>query len=249
MANGCLYLHETIDILGTGSEPYKAHTGKLGIDRSDGGAPLVGTWQQSGSTGSWPTVINVWEMRGWDHWAEILQRQYTRASGQEPKLKRWWTEATKYRSGGFDRILEPAPFSPTRQELLDRRVRGGAVIQEVATVKPGRAEKYLDAVQARWRPIATAHGLTLAGAYRTAMRDTEAVLLWCVPDVATFTRHLATFARDRAVRRWTEYARTWRVDYRETLLVPSVWCVTHPDFAEGARPAARRRSASSPRRP
>ena len=106
------YLHETIDILGTGSEAYKAHTGKLGSNRTDGGAPLVGTWQQSGSTGSWPTVINLWEMQGWDHWAEILIRQYTRASGQEPKLKRWWTEATKYRSGGFDRILEPAPFCP-----------------------------------------------------------------------------------------------------------------------------------------
>ena len=110
MANTCLYLHETIDILGTGSEAYKTHTGKLGTARTDGGAPLVGTWQQSGSTGTWPTVINLWEMRGWDQWADILERQYTRASGQEPKLKAWWTKATEYRSGGFDRILDPAPF-------------------------------------------------------------------------------------------------------------------------------------------
>jgi NIPSNAP protein len=243
MANTALYLHETIDILGTGSEPYKAHTGKLGAHRTDGGAPLVGTWQQSGSTGTWPTVINLWEMRGWDHWAEILDRQYTRASGQEPKLKHWWTEATKYRSGGFDRILEPAPFSPTRQELIDRKVRGRAVIQEIATVKPGRARQYLDAVAARWRPIALAHELELVGAFTTTMRETEAVLLWSVPDFATYTRHLATFARDRAVRRWSEYAHTWRIDYRETLLVPSVWCVTHPDWKPGPPPTRRRRSA------
>jgi hypothetical protein len=240
MANPCLYLHETIDILGAGSEAYKAHTGKLGTNRTDGGAPLVGTWQQSGSTGSWPTVINLWEMQGWDHWADILARQYTRTSGQEPKLKRWWAEATKYRSGGFDRILEPAPFSPTRQQLVDQGVRGQVVVQEIATVKPGRAEKYLDAVASRWRSIAKEKGLTMIGAYRTAMRDTEAVLLWSVPDVATYTMHLADVGRDRVVRRWMEYAHTWRVDYRETLLIPSPWCVTHPDWKVGPAPRRRR---------
>src|SRR6185436_3273277 len=165
MANTCLYLHELIDIVGTGSEAYKAHTGKLGTNRSDDGAPLVGTWQHSGSTGSWPIVVNLWEMRGWDHWAEILDRQYTKTSGQEPKLKRWWVEATKYRSGGFDRILEPAPFSPTRQELITRGVKGRVVLMEIASVKPGRADRYLDAVASRWRPIAMQRGLTLIGAY------------------------------------------------------------------------------------
>jgi hypothetical protein len=242
MANRCLYLHEIIDVVGTGSEAYKAHTGKLGTARTDGGAPLVGTWQQSGSTGTWPTVVNLWEMRGWDHWAEILERQYTRASGQEPKLRRWWAEATKFRSGGFDRILEPAPFSPTRQQLVDDEVSGLAMIQEIATVKPGRAERYLDAVAARWRPLAKQRGLTLVGAFTTAMRDTEAVLLWSLPDFRTFARHLAGCRTDRAVHRWLEYAHTWRVDYRETLLVPSVWCVTHPDWA-GDAPASRRAAA------
>ena len=238
MANDHLYLHEIIHIVGTGSEAYKRHTGER---RPAGPAgTLVGTWQQSGSTGGWPRVINLWEMRGWDHWAEILERQYTRASGQEAKLKRWWTEATKFRSGGFDRILEPAPFSPTRQQLVDGKVRGRAVLQEIATVKPGRAERYLDAVASRWRSIAKQRGLVLVGAYRTAMRDTEAVLLWSLPDFRTYTRHLATVSTDRTVRRWMEHAHTWRVDYRETLLVPSIWCVTHPDW--GGRKVARRPS-------
>ena len=238
MANRCLYLHETIDIVGTGSEPYKAHTGRLGTHRTDGGAPLVGTFQQSGSTGTWPTVINLWEMRDWSHWAEILAGQYTRTSGQVPKLKRWWTKATEYRSGGFDRILEPAPFSPTREQLIAQGVKGAAVIQEVATVKAGKAERYLDAVAARFRPLAKQQGLTLLGAYATAMRDTEVVLLWSVPTFATFTRHLAAITGDRAGRRWMEHARVWRTDYRQTLLVPSPWCVTHPEWR--AEPRSRR---------
>jgi hypothetical protein len=119
MANRCLYLHETIDILGTGSEAYKAHTGRLGTDRTDGGSPLVGTWQQSGSTGTWPTVINLWEMRGWDHWT---RRAAIHASGQEPKLKKWWAEATKYRQR-----LRPDPragaVEPDARQMIERRVQ------------------------------------------------------------------------------------------------------------------------------
>jgi hypothetical protein len=182
-------------------------------------------------------------MRGWDHWAEILERQYTRTSGQEPKLKQWWTKATEYRSGGFDRILEPAPFSPTRQQLVDQGVKGRAVLQEIATVKPGRAERYLDAVATRWRPIAQQHGLTLIGAYRTAMRDTEAILLWNVPDFAVLTRQFATFARDRAVRRWMgTHTRGASITARRSWC-ESVWCVTHPDCGTaGAAGRGRRRA-------
>ena len=122
-------------------------------------------------------------------------------------------------------------------------MQGLAVIQEIATVKPGRADKYLDAVASRWRTIAADRGLTVIGAYRTAMRDTEAVILWNVPNLETYTRHLSTFATDRNVRRWSEYARAWRLDYRETLLVPSIWCVTHPEWT-GVRPATTKRRAA-----
>jgi hypothetical protein len=229
MPNRHVYLHETITIVGTGSESYKAHTGKLGTDRADGGAPLVGTWQQSGSTGSWPTVVNLWEMRDWDHWAEILARQYTRSSGQEPELKQWWTEATQWRSGGFDRILVPAAYSPTRAEIVGRSIRGVGCVQEIATVKPGTAERYLAAVGSRWRKVMAKHGLELLGAYRTAMRDTEVVLLWNAPTLAHFTRYLGE-ADGRTARAWRQMTSVWRTDHRETLLVPSPWCVHHPDW-------------------
>lgn len=241
MPNACLYLHELIDIVGTGSEAYKAHTGRLGTDRTDGGAPLVGTWQQSGSTGTWPVVVNLWEMQSWEHWAEILERQYTRASGQDPKLATWWKEATTWRSGGFDRILEPAPWSPTRKEIVDAGIRGRACLQEIATVRSGTAEDYLEAVAKHWRKPAAKRGLTLLGAWRTAMRDTEAVLLWSLPDFAALTRHLCDVERSREGRHWHERARTWRTDYRETLLVPSVWCITHPDFDPTPAPSRRAR--------
>jgi hypothetical protein len=238
--NAKVYLHETIHIVGTGSEPYKRHTG--GRVPAGPGGTLVGIWQQSGSTGDWPRVVNLWEMDGYAGWAEILAYQYAPRSGQPAGLRRWWTEATRYRSGGFDRILEPAPFSPTRDELIARNVRGRAFVQEIATVAAGTAESYLEAVAREWMPVASRRGLTLAGAYRTAMRDTEAVLLWSLPTLADFTRHLSDFWSARETRAWAERARAWRTDYRETLLVPSVWCVMHPDWREGRQTRRRRRS-------
>ncbi|HZP43763.1 MAG TPA: NIPSNAP family containing protein [Candidatus Binatia bacterium] len=228
MPNAHLYLHEVVRIVGTGSEAYKRHTGE-GRGRSPRGAALVGTWQQCGSTGAWPRVVNLWEMRGWEHWAELLEYQY--GGGEQPaELRTWWTAATEWRSGGFDRLLEPAPFCPTRQELIDRRVRGRACLQEIATVRPGTAEAYLDAVASRWLPIAAARGLTLVGAWRTAMRDTEAVLLWALPTFRDLTAHLAGVRSSRETRAWLETARTWRTDWRETVLVPSRWCVVHLDW-------------------
>jgi hypothetical protein len=227
-----LYLHEIIHIRGTGSEAYKRHTGERVASGPAG--VLVGTWQLSGSTGRWPRVVNLWEMAGWDGWAKILERQYTVTSGQPPELRKWWTEATKYRSGGFDRILEPAEYSPTRDELIARNVRGRAFIQEIATVRPGTADEYLAAVARDWLPIASARGLTLAGAWRTAMRDTEVVLLWSLPTFADFARHMHDVRTARETRRWLDAARTWRTDYRETLLVPSVWCVMHPEWRPSA---------------
>ena len=103
MPNPNLYLHETVTIVGAGSEPYKRHTGERAA--SGRSAALVGTWQQSGSTGAWPVVVNLWEMAGWNAWADSLEYQY-RGGAQPPELRRWWNAALRHLSGGFDRILE-----------------------------------------------------------------------------------------------------------------------------------------------
>jgi hypothetical protein len=242
--NAKVYLHETIHIVGAGSEGYTRHAGAGWAARArEGRSLLVGIWQQSGSTGDWPRVVNLWEMAGWDHWADLLEHQYA-GGRQPPALRTWWTAGLRYRCGGFDRILAPAPWSPSRRELIERGVRGAAFLQEIATVLPGRAEQYLDAVASRWVPVAARRGLTLAGAWRTTMRDTEAVLLWCLPTLRDVTRHLADVAEAPETRDWAETARTWRTDYRETLLVPSRWCVMHPAWTPAVtgetRPTRRR---------
>src|SRR5205814_1102692 len=80
-------------------------------------------------------------------WGQLLEHQYG-GEGQPAALAQWWSEAARLRSGGFDRILEPAPYCPTRADLISRKVRGRAFMQEIATVFPGTADDYLEGVQA-----------------------------------------------------------------------------------------------------
>src|SRR2546428_10057635 len=166
-------------------------------------------------------------MDGWEGWGRILEQQYG-GEGQPAALAQWWSEAARLRSGGFDRILEPAPYCPTRAELISRKVRGHAFIQEIATVFPGAAAAYLEGVEAHWVSVAARRGLTLAGAWRTAMRDTEVVLLSCLPTLGDYVRHLSDFATARETREWTAKARLWRAGYPRAPPPPPGCGVMHP---------------------
>ena len=104
-----LYLHEIIDIVGTGQESYLQTVGERGRhSEREGISRLMGTWKVIGSTNRWPRVVNMWEMDGWGQWAETLERQFLPGK-VDAALAPWWAKATEWRSGGFDRILEPAP--------------------------------------------------------------------------------------------------------------------------------------------
>ena len=62
-----------------------------------------------------------------------------------------------------------------------------------------------------------------------------ALCLALVPDGAAQSRATSVLAAHKT--------RPERTDYRETLLVPSIWCVTHPEWTGLRPPAAKRRSA------
>src|SRR5215468_11262039 len=177
-----LYLHEIIDIVGTGQESYLAtvaerarHSTGEGISR------LLGTFKVIGSTHRWPSVVNLWEMDGWEQWADTLERQFVPAK-KDASLAPWWAKATEWRSGGFDRILEPTAYSPTIEALRRRGLKAWVCVHTIAQLLPGRRAAYLDAVGETLLPALESRGLVLMGAYAVPMRTDEAVLVWAAPD-------------------------------------------------------------------
>lgn len=223
-----LYLHEVIDIVGTGQESYLQTVGERGRhSEREGISRLMGTWKVIGSTNRWPRVVNLWEMDGWDHWAASLERQFL-PEKVDRHLAPWWAKATQWRSGGFDRILEPTPYSPTRDQLRASGLRAWVCVHTIARLQPGAADEFSQALEGQLKPLLEKRGLNLLGAYSVPMRSDEFVVIWAAPDF----RHLSALydgrATDAQLVAWEQHFTSLRLDYETMWLVPSVDCFFHP---------------------
>jgi hypothetical protein len=223
-----LYLHEIIDIIGTGQEAYLDMVAER-AQRStgEGISRLIGTWKVIGSTNRWPRVVNLWEMDGWPHWAEVLERQHF-PEKTDATLAPWWAQATQWRSGGFDRILEPAPYSPTLSQLRARGFKSWVCLHTIVRVRPGTLAEYLAAVGEVLRPLLEARGLTLMGAYSAPMRSDEVVILWAAPDFRLLCALYESRSSNPSLREWAALVAQLRRKFDTMWLVPSTHCFFHP---------------------
>jgi hypothetical protein len=138
--NERVYLHETIDIIGQNRAAYNHHmTANYGhIAREERRLLCVGVFSTVGSTERWPQSTNIWEFEdGWPGVARNFRHEFSNTEHQDKNLVPWWKEAAGYRSGGYDRLLVPAPWSPTLQQLLDDGVRGECYYHEQVSLEPG----------------------------------------------------------------------------------------------------------------
>lgn len=227
-----LYLHETVDIVGQGAAAYMEKS-VVGFDAdavADRGLTLFGTWVVQGSTGRWPQVVNLWEMvDGWEGWRRLCARTNLRREANR-ELSAWWSEAARWRSGGFDRLLGAAPGSPTLAELRAAGVRGEIFLHERARVRPGAALDYLRAVVEDWAPVMAEHGHRLVGAWETLFGEDETFSLWATDLDGHVALCRATDAArgfpspgarpDPRIPAWRERARGLRESWHEEMLIP-----------------------------
>jgi hypothetical protein len=182
--NNKIYIHEFIDIRGHHRANYMQHmtANWSPIAQESRHQLCYGVWALLGSTGAWPQTVNMWEEDGWDGLAASFAGEAVGAGAQDPALERWWAKAAEFRRGGFDRIMEPAPWTRTIEELCRDRVRGEVYAHELVSVRPGAARDLLERARDDAAPVLSDHGWELAGAFTTAMvDDDEALLLWAIP--------------------------------------------------------------------
>src|SRR4029453_7288219 len=109
-----------------------------------------------------------------------------------------WGKSPPFRSGGFARIVVPAPWTRTIAELCAAGVRGDVYAHELVTVAPGAAADLLERARDA-SELHARHGWELAGAFTTAMgNDDEALLLWAIPT----WRQWADGEHDRDLTKW-----------------------------------------------
>ena len=223
-----LYLHEIIDIIGDGQRAYLDSVGERAVhSEREGISRLMGSWQVVGSTNRWPRVVNLWEMDGWDHWAESLERQFL-PEKRDPQLAPWWKQAAQWRSGGFDRVLEPTAYSPTRDQLRRSGLKAWVCAHTIVRLLPGLRDKYLEGVGETLRPLLQIRGVQLLGAYATPMRSDEALVIWAAPDFRELCAVYADLRNNSALQQWTAHATPMRLELETMWLVPSAHCFLYP---------------------
>ena len=222
MSNSKIYIHELIDIIGPNRAKYMHHmtANWCPIGRAERNQLCYGVWGTVGSTGRWPEVVNMWELDGWDGLAANLEHELSHPAMQDPSLAEWWSTAAGFRSGGFDRILEPAPSAPTIDELVAAGAGGAFYAHEIITAAPGASVELLDAIQAIGRPTAAALDVDLLGAFRVAMADDrECIAIWSFPDWPAWVAFEQGWTAKGAMEPWRTALIEFGAAFRRTLMI------------------------------
>jgi hypothetical protein len=222
-ANTHAYIHEFVDIQGPHRAEYLHHMAAnwspLAQETRD--QRLFGIWAVLGSTGRWPRVVNLWEERNWAGLAESFEGETVGAGLQDPDLERWWETADRFRSGGRDRLLDPAPWSPPIDRLCaDGPVAAACTAHDLIRVERGAAPEHLDVIRDLEAETLGRFGWHLIGAFANALRDDdECVVLWSVPSWSAWADVQAQRRSDEGLRAWSAEARERETDRERILLV------------------------------
>jgi len=222
MANQKVYIHEFVDIIGQGRARYMHHmtANWVPVAQRERGQRCFGVWGTVGSTGRWPEVVNLWEEDGWHGLARSFAHELSHPGLQDPSLAAWWAEAARFRRGGVDRLLQPAPWSPTIEELTRDGVCGVVYAHELVQLEPGGSPRYLERLASHGVPALQTLGLSLVGAFETALvNDSECVVIWAIPSWECWAEFEIAQRVDPGIADWREQTRDLALDWQRTLLV------------------------------
>jgi len=220
--NDKAYIHEFIDIRGHHRADYMQHMAAnwSPLAQRTRGQKCFGVWAVLGSTGPWPQVVNLWEEDGYAGLAASFEAEAVGSGAQDPALAKWWAKAAEFRRGGFDRIVRPAPWTRTIDELCADGVRGACYAHELISLRAGTAGDFLDLVRDEAVELHGQLGAELVGAWRTAMvDDDEAILLWALPTWGHWAALEVAHEDHPGLRGWVERSRDLVTGRHRILLV------------------------------
>jgi hypothetical protein len=190
---GKSYTHEVMYVTPGQEEPYIACVLGLLVRPHEGWHqprdPQFGLWRTTEISGQWPKVINIWESPSWEERANSFKHQFLES--EDAFFEEWWNRNLTLRSGGFDRQLSPAPFSPDTAELRRSGIHARAFLHEFVRVPFGEAPEYLDRLNRDFRPAARERGWQLVGAFTVTLRPREVLTIWAIDDWTAFGALLA----------------------------------------------------------
>ena len=167
-------------------------------------------------------MVNMWEEDGWEGQARSFRHEFNHKSLQNPSLAEWWSVAAKLRRHGDDRIIVPAPWTRTIEELCADGVSGETYAHELVKTPPGRSADYIKLVRDVAIPAYERYGWELAGAFETAMvNESECIILWAIPTWEQWAAFEKAQREDDALVAWRKSIEGLALDTHRFLLVDS----------------------------
>jgi len=218
-----IYLHEIVKIYKDNRANYFEHmTVKWAPAMKERNQKLFGNFNIFTSLSKWPYVLNMWEYDGWKGIAGAFDFETGNPETfRDPFFAEWSKTAYNYRREGDDRVLIPAAYAPTIDELIASGNIGHKLYyHEMVDLKPGTAKAYLELVEKEWLPQAKALGMGLIGAYRTSGRkDSEAILIWSLRDWAQWGSLEEAHDSSEAIAAWNKRTDGMVVNWRREVLM------------------------------
>ena len=184
--------------------------------RADGRRSAFAQFRSVPIAGTWPCGINIWE-NTWAGQAGNLVRQFEDAK-RDTAMEEWWNRNLHLRRGGYDRMLIPAPCSPTLADLEARGIRGEVFLHEILWLPFGEPRRYLESLEEQLVPELDGLGLDLVGAFRVAMRPRQVLSVVGARDWSGLAAMLDPARSDSELEHWHTY-RAKIVERSETLLL------------------------------
>ena len=202
-----IYLHEISTIDGGGKEGYleALRTGWVPYAERTRGMRLVWVGSTIGSTAAWPETMALWELRDWEHFADVCGRMYT-DHADEPEMTEWWRASFRFRKSARSQVLIGAPWSPTLDALLASGVSGTSYGFTRYRVAPGKVDAFLEALRVR-AGLDAARGRRLVGAYEIAFTNDAAYAIWAHDDLVAAGEYQRLLPDDAEIAAWQRSVR------------------------------------------
>ena len=236
MTNDRVYIHEFIHITGLNRANYVQHmtANWSPVAQEERSQLCYGVWPVIGSTGAWPEVINMWELESWQSLADGFAREATGRGGYDARLERWWARASEFRSGGFDRIVLPAPWNRPIEQLCADGVTGACYTHDLVKVTPGAQMELLHRVHDDGEAPLTAFGSQVVGTFRTAMaNEDECIIITAHPTWDSWAAGEEAMAGGHALATWRASLRDIVTDWNRLVMIDSPLC----PFRTGRQPS------------
>ena len=224
-----IHLHEVMDIAPGLEEPYMASVLSLEDDQVSRNIaegleerwkrPSTSRFRTTDVSGRWPKVVNLADEGSFETQMDSLRRQFSGA-GLAADMEDWWQRNTSLRTHGYDRLLIPSPFTPSRAELVEQGLKGRVFLHEFVRVPWGETQSYMSALERDFLPVASRYQWMLFGAYTIAMDPREILTVFFMREWVHMANLLGARESDAGVKRWFDFREQTIDESEEMVLMP-----------------------------